>query len=214
MKKILVLTASTSLPRSKPEILYYQQTWPYLFSPDYEVFQCSKGGATSDDLRGQTFYLNMFQPDIVVIQVGLVDCAPRAFSQREIAAFYYFWLTRYLVKILNKWFGKHLRNIRRKRNVSIKKYEQNIQDIKNAFTEHTQVYALGLFPPTQDLIALNKYIGVNANKYNQVINKVFGDKYICVDDMSEDLLMSDGQHPNQRGHKWLYDRIKLKLEEK
>lgn len=212
MKKLLVLTASTSLPRPEPEVLFYEQTWPAYFSDKYQLFQGSKGGSTSLDLCNIAWYLKMFRPDIVIIQAGLVDCAPRAFTQNEIIAYNYFWVTRYFFKVINKYFGKKLRNLRHKSNLSVKAYKANIIKLKNAFTDTTKVYAISILLPNDHLVSKNKHIREKVIQYNKVLKEIFGDNYIDVDDFPPSMFMSDGQHPRACGHKWLYERISSVIE--
>lgn len=49
----------------------------------FEIHQCSLGGATSTDLLGQTHYYKAIDPDIVIVQVGIVDCTPRFVTKKE-----------------------------------------------------------------------------------------------------------------------------------
>ncbi len=72
MKKMLIITDSLGLPRPKPEIVEYNDTWVKKISIYYDVWQYSSGGATISDLYSQIEYHKMFNPDIVLIQSGIL----------------------------------------------------------------------------------------------------------------------------------------------
>ena len=74
MKRILLLTDSLAMPREEPELTLYEDTYPYLLRKKYEVFQFSKGGGLMKEFVEQTFYYNQYRPDVVILQIGIVDC--------------------------------------------------------------------------------------------------------------------------------------------
>ena len=63
-------------------------TWPRILSNDnseLNVYQYSLGGLTSKmALDFINFYIDAIKPDIVVIQLGIVDCCPRALRKIEL----------------------------------------------------------------------------------------------------------------------------------
>lgn len=83
MKRIILFTDSLALPRMVPEVTSYEDTYPYLLRKEFEVFQYSRGGTRIVDLSDQAPYYQQYKPDCVIIQSGIVDCAPRAFSWNE-----------------------------------------------------------------------------------------------------------------------------------
>lgn len=82
--KLLIFTDSLGLPREKPEIVEYNQTWVNLLKANFEILVFSFGGGTVDQMYSQIAYLKMFNPDFVIVQSGIVDCAPRALKQYEL----------------------------------------------------------------------------------------------------------------------------------
>src|SRR5688500_17972440 len=83
-KKILIITDSLGLPRAVPEVCSYEQTWPFLLNnAGYQIHQVSIGGATVSELYRQLEYHYLFLPDLVIVQSGIVDCAPRALGKFE-----------------------------------------------------------------------------------------------------------------------------------
>ena len=129
MKKILIISDSLALPRPKPEICEYKDTWPKLLSStgEFEIHQVSIGGATSKDLLKQVNYHKMFNPDIVVIQVGIVDCVPRFMSRLELDISYS--LGKYGKKLRAFCNKKYIRKIRNVTYVNKRDFKSNLRNI-------------------------------------------------------------------------------------
>ena len=81
--KILVFSDSLGLPRNTPQAVNWEETWVQLLSKIYCVEYCAIGGAKVSDLSRQISYYKIFNPDIVIVQSGIVDCAPRALTEFE-----------------------------------------------------------------------------------------------------------------------------------
>ena len=81
MKRILFLTDSLSLPQARDgKKIRLEDTYLYRFRAHFngvfDVISFQKGGGTSADLLSQARYYAACEPDLVVVQVGIVDCAP------------------------------------------------------------------------------------------------------------------------------------------
>lgn len=88
--RIVVLGDSLAMPRNEGgDQLRWEHTWPYLLQTrlvNAEVINCSSRAKSSVKLcQGSDVDEHMFlkQPDVAIVQVGIVDCAPRLFSLRE-----------------------------------------------------------------------------------------------------------------------------------
>src|SRR5687768_9305673 len=116
MKRCLILTDSLGLPREEPEVLNYEDTWPYLIRKYHslEVIQASIGAATSTDLMTQVFYYKNTRPDIVLVQCGIVDLTPRAFLPYELSLFKKFRVSKFMLNRItkNKNLVKRIRRFR------------------------------------------------------------------------------------------------------
>ncbi|MEO8254200.1 MAG: hypothetical protein ABI554_07395, partial [Flavobacterium sp.] len=112
--KILFLTDSLSLPRKYDggEVIYedtyickLREKYPEILISDVAI-----GGAKITDLLVQCFYYKQFKPDLVFIQCGIVDCAPRSFSLLEKVI-----IDKLRLRKFSKLFEKKLRKIRKGR---------------------------------------------------------------------------------------------------
>ena len=62
-KRILIISDSLALPRSKPEEVLYEDTYPFMLRRDYEVFQISFGGGIIKEIVHQAHYYLPYKPD-------------------------------------------------------------------------------------------------------------------------------------------------------
>jgi lysophospholipase L1-like esterase len=210
MKKMLIITDSLGLPRPKPEIVEYNDTWVKKISIYYDVWQYSSGGATIIDLYSQIEYYKMFNPDIVLIQSGIVDCAPRALTKFESQFLNHFTLSK---KITSKMLTKRrLENMRKRRKctyTSLENFEEVVKLFKNEFKN--KLFWIGIMPASDNYETIVPGIKKNIELFNNVIKKNLFDNYLPVADFTNQYLMSDNIHLSKEGHSLLFERISSKL---
>jgi lysophospholipase L1-like esterase len=91
--RIVVLADSMAMPRVEEGCtIYWDDTWAQRLQQllraageTAEVINCAARNRTADTLVGLDFLEHVVwkQPDVVIVQVGVVDGAPRVFSRRE-----------------------------------------------------------------------------------------------------------------------------------
>jgi acyl-CoA thioesterase I len=93
--RVVVLADSLALPRgTEPheEIVRWEDTWPSVLERilktrgcSVEVINCGKRDRTVESLLDHEFYehVTLKRPHVLVIQIGVSDCAPRIFSRLE-----------------------------------------------------------------------------------------------------------------------------------
>jgi lysophospholipase L1-like esterase len=202
--KILILSDSLPLARTKPEVCKYNDTWPTLLKQQgHHIHQVSIGGATSSDLLKQVHYHDSFHPDIVLIQVGIVDCAPRVFNKKEINILNMLGvINRKIIKPLTTKYDRKLRVLRNQQFTSEKIFKKNIL----SFLQHYQSSKLFFIP----IIKANKCyikqlpnIEENITAYNKIIEETASQEQtlsLASFDV-ESCLMSDNHHLNTKGHR-------------
>jgi hypothetical protein len=200
--RILVLTDSIGLPREEPQKCAYDNVWPILLKKEgHEVAQISIGAATTDILLKQVFFFKGFMPDAVIVQVGIVDCAPRFMSKLEVLIFNKVpYLGPKIMTLFNNNFIRKLRNISY---VSQTKFKKNIIEIEKSFNCPT--YFLEILPvmPQYELLL------EGVSKRVKVYNKILSDncRYINVGTIDERDYMSDWHHLKETGHRKILDLI-------
>jgi acyl-CoA thioesterase I len=93
--RVVVIGDSLSLPRNAEadgEAISWEHTWPYqlerillLKAIDVEVINCGSRARTVETLPDEAFceHVILKRPGTLIIQIGIVDCAPRIFSRSD-----------------------------------------------------------------------------------------------------------------------------------
>lgn len=216
-RRFLILSDSLALARSSPESLVLEETWPFLLRAFFDgdvFFQCSWGGATSADLLSQSEYwlLSRQSPRFLIVQVGIVDCAPRAFArneiffQRALAAF-----TRLFPRV-GRWFFLALRRYRKISYVSNHSFRDNVR----ALNKLAQMHGCSLI--WLPVLGAGFYEGIlpgvsqKIAQANQILREELADSVLDVH-LSDDSFMSDGHHLRPEGHRLLAKKIWNRIQE-
>lgn len=208
--KIQIFSDSLALPREAPQKVYYEETYPAKLQKDHIVVQFSKGAGTIDELFGQTFYLKMFSPDVVIIQSGIVDCAPRPFTQFEEHFFKLNFVTKGCKAILKRVTKPWLRNLRKVAWTSPKKFRFYCNQFFKIYP-NIPIYAIGILPPRPEYEKMAKGISKRIAQYNSILKDVFRENFIDTSDMPDEGIMSDHHHMTTVGHQFIYDKIVERL---
>lgn len=206
-KRILLLTDSLTLPRLKPELCLHEETWPEILrAKGYHVHQVSIGGATSGDLARQCHYHKAFNADVVIVQVGIVDCAPRFLTKFELSIFHKIpFFGRVGIQALNRPIIKRIRKISY---VNPELFFRNLQSIQRSF-DPVDVYFLGIVRGSQAYEKAAPGIINNIKKYNEIIKANFN--YLSLESIDVSCIMSDFHHLNPKGQKMIGDIVLSKL---
>lgn len=207
MIRILVLTDSLGLPRDTPEVVFYEQTWPNLLKKEgYEVIQASVGGGTIIDLYRQAAYYMVCSPDIVVLQVGIVDCAPRMLTQNENYFFNNFKVTRAVLGVITPHFGNYIRKVRKAYYVKPKLFIYYL-NLLLSFFQNSKVYCIGILPICAEYEVKAQGISKRAEAYNKILKNIFKERFISTYGIPFSGIMSDFHHLNPEGHKYVFLKV-------
>ncbi|MFU1858155.1 SGNH/GDSL hydrolase family protein [Sphingobacterium sp. NGMCC 1.201703] len=202
-KRILILSDSLALPRSQPEVCSYENTWPELLKgKGFTIHQVSFGGGTSVDLLSQVLYHKSFNPDIVILQVGIVDCAPRFMTKLELSiARKMGILGRILIKALNR---KSIKRLRKINYVGPIEFSNNIRKICESF-DRTPVFVLGILDAGEKYEKILPGVSKRISQYNKILS-TYG-LFISVEDFDRRGIMTDHHHLNEFGHRQIEKKI-------
>lgn len=210
MMKVLIISDSLGLPRPVPEIVEEEDTWAYLLSKEYFVKQISFGGATVKDLFSQVVYAKMFKPDIVIIQAGIVDCAPRAFTKFENEFINKFKFTKYIFKkFINNERIIWIRKVRKVTYTSNPEFKSFVKIFKKSFDNLFWIEIVN---------ANDKYelkvpgIKKKIKEFNEILSNELKNNLISTSDLNETDIMSDNIHLNKEGNFKIFCKIKNVLE--
>lgn len=202
-KRILLLTDSLSLPRSKPEFCSLDKTYPELLRrANNFVCNIAIGGASSTDLVKQIFYFEGMTFDYIFIQSGIVDCTPRFLKRTELKVLRSIPIIgNNIIGILNK---KWIRNIRTITYTTPKKYKENIQKFIDGFPNQ-KVYFIGILPGNIAYEQSVKNITKRINQYNSILKN--SGNYISMENIPNEGIMSDHHHLTEVGHAYIFETI-------
>lgn len=206
-KRILVVTDSLGLPRAIPETCHLDASWPRLLASKYDVVQISIGGGTIGELYRQVSgYYNNVKPDVVIIQSGIVDCAPRSFSKKELDFFIMTKAGRFFLRVMKPYSVK-LRKLRKK------KYTKPA-DYSNFFSKFISLFECPILC-IETISGNNEYekkvpgIIQSVKQYNDILINHKSEKFCIIPtgDFTKEDVMSDHIHLTEQGCSKLFEKI-------
>lgn len=208
--KIQVFSDSLALPRLYPAKVYYEETWPAKLAANHTVAQYSKGGGIIKDMFDQVFYYQMFCPDIVILQMGIVDCAPRPFTLFEEHFFKLNFFTKGCKAVLKRLTKPWLKSVRKVAWTKPKDFRHYCEQFKIAYPD-IPVLALAILPSCEGFEKLSKGITKRIAQYNTILKDVFGDYFVDTSAIPREGIMTDFHHLTAVGHQFIYDLIQTRL---
>ncbi|GGE10737.1 hypothetical protein [Psychroflexus salis] len=200
------MSDSLALARPIPEVCEYKETWPSLLRAKgyFNIHQVSIGGATSKEILKQVHYHKMFYPDIVILQVGIVDCVPRFMSRLELDISYSLGnLGKKIRAFCNK---KSIRKYRKISYVNENEFKSNLIKFKSHF-ENSKIIVLGIIPAADEYEKLVPGVKDKIENYNHIIFNTFKNVIKTDNVVLQNGLMSDQHHLNAKGHNILFNQI-------
>jgi hypothetical protein len=207
--KVLILADSLSLPRQlKEEIIRWEDTYFYKLkqhfrSDDFHLY--GKGGVTIDELDHIMEYYKYMEPDVIILQCGIVDCAPRAFTKFELTVLG----KLHLIKIF-KQFAPLFRKIRRICYTDIKSFSDCIHNIKAKCPNSVHI-SVSILPA--DAAYEKKLPGISnqIEKYNKVL--AGATSIIDTFQFPKSGIASDYHHLTKFGHQVIFGLLRDKIYE-
>jgi hypothetical protein len=207
---VLILTDSLAFPRNEPEVVSYEQTWVALIKrrfPEIDFVHCGRGGATIEELfKHSAYYHGTIKPALVLVQSGIVDCAPRALSVIEQQVLQRLPIIGTMILALVRRNAARLRRWRGMSYTSLASYAVWVKAFERLFAN---VYWIGILPAAAEYESRMQGIATAINRYNDVLRL---GNYISTTDFSSSDIMSDHHHLNADGHYRLAVRLAETIE--
>jgi len=219
-----------AMPR--PEVKY-EDTWIckiYKEYPDSIIIDKSRrasttfrlvqeGGGGKDGNKGSDL-LEFYRPDIVIMQLGITDCAPRYVNHRS----YFIKIINYLPKFIKNAYYKHIRKTRVRNpdyaTVSLEEFKFNLLNYFNRANEiNSHVIAIKIAPVTKQFVKKSPYINDNIKKYNIIYEEVSSENNNSsliepFDIENVEKYAIDEFHVNKAGHQIIFNKIKKVLDKR
>ncbi|MEW5715677.1 hypothetical protein AB1462_25410 [Pseudomonas sp. SB113] len=218
MKKVLVLTDSLGLPRLKPSLITDEQCWTYRLadhcSAEFRFRVVSVPGLDTNQLISMVEdYYQSIDADVIVVQVGIVDCYPRAIKKIELS------LLLRLPGVLNRyvhgWVKRNYAKLITKRGiryVQLDQFKANLQRLHEQFPR-SQILVVPIAPPSAAYIMKNPCIEAAVAEYNAVLKASFPNGFLadCYPNQVGDIFLSDNHHLNSLGNEHVYKAVSAAL---
>jgi len=197
--KILLITDSLAFPRLEPEAVMYEDTYIALLKsefPQCDFIHHGRGGATIVDLfKHSTYYHQTLRPDLVFMQSGVVDCAPRALTVIEQQVISRLPLVSRPIASLVKRYSHMLRRARKMTYTPLETFVEYVSKFESIFQN---VYWIDILP----VFALyeSKVEGMqrNTETYSAILRT---HKYIGTAQFQVGDIMTDFHHLSCEGHR-------------
>ena len=209
---VALLTDSLALPRREPERVALSDTWPALLRQQPgigDVVHIGIGGATVHQLLGQTGYARGCDPDVVVVQCGIVDCAPRTLKR---------WEKDQLSRLpggrrVGKLIEKNARALRGARDIAFTppaRFAAAVVDVVEK-AKPARVLWLAIAPASAAYERQVPGIGARVTQYNGLLRAALGDGFVDLAQLPSTGLCSDHHHLAAAGHAFVLQQLMLKL---
>lgn len=199
---IVVVADSLALPRLSPEIVYLEDSYPFLLQEKYgNTINCASGYSTSNDILSRLSYLqNTVSDATFILNFGIVDCVPRVLTRYES------WVLRKLKISLGNFIVKILRKIRTVRKVPPGEFKKNCILIKDRLSS-SKYYVLSIVEPCDAFEIEVPKVKESVQLYNQIMREVFPENFLEVKlDLNMDV-MSDFYHLKKSGHVKIFNLL-------
>lgn len=218
--KLLFLTDSLGEPRLSPEPIYDDQVWPRLVASHvdkrYDCYFFSRPGLHTGGMRENlAVQLGAYRPDIIALQIGIVDCSPRAMreNERKVIARLPGPLRTTALRLIRENYARLIawRDITY---VSEPSFRENLDALRAHFVE-ARFIALPIGLANTAYKQRNPLIERNITRYNQALADVFGADYVAetFDGVDiEQFYLSDNHHLSARGHQVYADAVMRRLD--
>lgn len=241
--KILTIADSLAMPRKEGnDVVLWNETWIYILEKelrktdrDIQVVNRAERAKTMSSLEAPSLfseYIEFFQPDTIIIQLGVVDSMPRIFSLDEQQILNLQIRSRFLIP---EWLKKIIISNRTKRRQTItaKNPLKKVYTAPEIFSNHLSAFITKCraFNPnmkfliipilTHEEIMDSKSPGSTGNKnlYNSLLRETsseYRDVHMLNEEVfktvSDKIFCSDGFHLNKEGNLLLAEEVLKKLQ--
>ncbi len=221
--KILIVADSIAMPRAEN---VYENTWTFMLKeafPECDIIDRSSRGSTSTRLvmegGGGADLLERYKPQLVIIQMGMAECAPRLFKK---TGFEHFILTKIIPRRYRLVYVNFIKK-RRVRSpyitdVSPDQFRSNITDyFERAERIGTKIIIVLMQRPNRIFISKSPHIGKNIDLYNGIYRET-ASKFSNVETVEPfnentdiDALSIDEVHLNRQGAEIIVNKLKDKI---
>jgi len=216
---VLFLTDSLGYPREGLDAAQGVDVWPYKVSlmlnktrdsNKLNLFFDARPGRDSNELvKNRDKHIKAFQADVIVLQIGIVDCYARALTKVEAKVLPALPFIGKLTKYFVKKYYKRIVKFRDMSYVNPSDFRDNLVYFRDGLVQ-TEFIVLPIAPASDEYRLLNPLIEERVVQYNQILKSVFSDMYIgdCYNEENAvDLFLPDNHHLSRKGHEVVSNKV-------
>ena len=155
----------------------YEDTWIYNIKkefPGYDFIDRTGRGSTSMRLvtegGGGADLLESYRPDVVILQLGIVECAPRLFDKKSLE---YRIVSRILPDAMRRRYITHVKKHRvrdpRITDTNPEQFRDNITAyLDRARSIPARVIIIPILPPSHEFLRKSPHVLENVERYNGI----------------------------------------------
>lgn len=228
-KIILVIGSSMTMPRLE---VGFKQTWLYnliVNYPNFYTIDKSKRASTSNrlvnegagfkDKRRGADLLEYYQPNIIITQIGITDCAPRLLKNNSLFTKILNLSPNLIKSLIYKIIKKLKKRSIKNADVGLIKFESNwVNYIQRAAELNANIICILISRPTTLVQTKSPEISDAIQLYNSKLisfNSKYKNFYIIEPFTQEEIneYAIDEFHVSEDGHAVLFEKIKFKIDQ-
>ena len=208
--RVLLLTDSLGCPRPGTNVA---ETWTDRILKRWEshentFYTYCKHGLSARMIELE--YIKELSPDIIIIQVGIVDACRRALRHQEVAIIARIPIVRDIIKSICHKYHFLLTRIRNIHHCRLDQFTKIIKEISNIPQNNRGgVLFINIAPAGVGLTERVYRIQDDIDKYNNVVKSI--DDIIMlnpyVNSIESEFLLDDGHHLNERGQNLVFSCV-------
>jgi lysophospholipase L1-like esterase len=227
LSRILIFADSLALPREGADDIPYESTYPYLLEERLRAHYCDPPIVLERGMRRRTIeyvldewfeLVELRTPDLIIVHVGIVDCAPRIFLRRErqfVEGLRWGWLRERILSFVHEHRAWIIRK-RRRVYVPLERFRPLVRTtVDKARQLKTPLVFVNIIEPPDEVAQRSPGFQENVRAYNQVLADHADGQQVQVVDLNSLLiehggaqtLTVDGIHINRPGHALLADAL-------
>mgnify|MGYP005864751069 CR=1 FL=1 len=202
-QRVLFITTSSGLPRDKTsDRVEWNETYVNLIRtrrPYINIIHIGVPAAPIAELIRIAGYYKLAQPDVIVLQSGLVDCAPRALTIFEfeiIKRLRLFRVVKRLKRILRKYRNVYY--------TKPKDFEAGIQRLKMIFPQ-AKIISCGILPARQAYEDALPGVSRRIKEFNEILKR--NTHFIDNSDFPDFGIAADHHHLTAEGNRLVAEKV-------
>lgn len=207
MKKVCII--ADSLAAQRPNGINKESRWPQILKNILAPVNFVTYARSLSTTKSIPKKINKIESDLYIIQLGIVDCAPRLFSYWESRVLYR--LPSFIRKIVIHLSKKYRVQSTSRSYVNLDKFKSNIENLINKVSEAPIIY-IKIINPDKSMLKKNPEILSSITSYNRAISLLEQEHEnfhtVEIPHTSVNVYtLDDGYHLSECGHRYLADTL-------